>query len=145
MSPILQNAFEDLSTEAKQDVIIATLQALDAELAKDAMLQAVRDRLPAALEGGRLPAASEDSYVRDAYAYHVGNGAIQTLDFGAVYDLIWVKCVGGNGFAKITGNPALDDGIPLEDGIPQPITRISQTVKIWSPNTVKVYGWAYGY
>jgi hypothetical protein len=113
-------------------------------LAKALDVQAVRDRLPAALaDDGSL--ATKDTYTADeALASQVGAGAVLTFTFSAPMDLVWVRSQGGTSFAKITGTPALGNGIYCEDGVPQPVTRRTSVVKVWAPGGATVYAWGFG-
>lgn len=105
---------------------------------------AVRDRLPTALaDDGSLP--TKDTYTTDeALASQAGANAVLTFTFAAPMDLLWVRSEGGTSFARITGDPALGAGIYCEDGVPQPITRRTSTVKVWAPAGATVFCWGYG-
>lgn len=130
---------------------------LDGELAQDeaavrqrtsdpaahAKLDEIIARLPSSLDGGAMTVA--DAFTADeALASQAGAGAVLTFIFAAARDLIWIRCQGGTGFAKVTGTPGDGDGIYCEDGVPQPVTVRATEIKVWAPANCTVYVWGYG-
>lgn len=111
---------------------------------------------PLVIEGGASSAGLTDEQLRassldvsdtyttgQALASQPGDGSVKTFTFAAPMDLIWVRCQDATGFADpFGGTPASGQGIFCEDGIPQPITLRTTTVKVWAPaGTIHVWGY----
>jgi hypothetical protein len=77
----------------------------------------------------------------------VPNGAVAIFSFsGNPVNLIWVKPVGGNcRVDPFGGIPDATTGIPCDDGLPNPITVLTDTVRIYAGSGVVVSVWGFRY
>jgi hypothetical protein len=82
----------------------------------------------------------------ETLADQAGEGAALTFTFASPVDLVWVRCDGGDGRANpFGGTPTSAAGIFCEDGVPNPITVTTSSVKVYaeSGTTVRVWGFRY--
>lgn len=91
--------------------------------------------------------AGTDTYVNgQALADQIPGGTVVTFTFGAAQQLIWVKATGGNcRVDPFGGVPSSSVGIPCDDGIPNPLTIQTTTLKVFAPVGVSVAVWGYRY
>ncbi len=98
------------------------------------------------LEGLTAPVADVyvDGEVRPDQA---GAGAVLTFTFtGGACQLIWIRCDGGQGRADpFGGTPTGSLGIRCDDGIPNPVTIETSTVKVFANTGTTVQVWGYRY
>lgn len=114
-------------------------------LAKTIDVEAVRDRLPAALRTSRLDAA--DVYTEmEALAEQSGAGAALTFTFASAVQLAWVRSVGGISRAVVgSQTPTAVLGAYCADDEPHPITVNGTIVKVYAPVGATVSVWGYRY
>jgi len=79
-----------------------------------------------------------------------GSGAVLTFTFTTPVDLVFVqaKSAAGTSQARVDpfgGTPSASQGIPAEDGAPQPIPFRTGTVKVFAPTGMTVSVWGYRY
>jgi hypothetical protein len=75
-----------------------------------------------------------------------GAGAALTFMFASEVQLTWVRCDGGNGRADpFGGTPTATLGIICEDGIPNPLTVSTTSVKVFANIGTSVNVWGYRY
>ena len=109
--------------------------------ALDTILTAVTGILTDAQLRASLVPVKDDLNALVPLADDVGDGTVKTFDFTTPVHLVWVKCVGGEGRAAIDTDPTLSFGVVCEDGIPQPLTVTTQTLKVIADaGTVHVWG-----
>lgn len=91
-------------------------------------------------------------YVIDQYtageilADQTGAENVLTFTFSYKMDLVWVRCDGGTGRADpFGGTPTNTLGIICEDGVPNSLTILTKTVKIFADTGVNVSVWGYRY
>lgn len=126
----LQNAFANLSTEAKQDTILTSLASLLTELQQK-------------LEPGG--AVRDDYQAGEVLADQNGAGAVLTFTFSAAVQLVVVTAKGTNLTARADpfgGIPSGGQGIVCDDGVPTYIPVTATVVKVFAPSgmAVTVFG-----
>lgn len=119
------------------------LPVTDAEV--EALLGAIRDRLPANLRHDRLDTA--DTFTDgEVLADQSGADDVLIFTFSNPVDLIWVRSDNGDSRADPFGGiPTGTLGIICEDGVPNPMTIRTDTVRVYSPNGATVNMWGYRY
>ena len=115
----------------------------------------LRRRRASAPEGPTVPWLLTDDGldpVADTYlggevlADQAGAGAVLDFEFAAPVDLLWVRADGGDARAEpFGGDPAANFGIVCEDGIPNPLTIRTDTVKVFAGVGTTVHVWGYRY
>jgi hypothetical protein len=73
-----------------------------------------------------------------------GASAVLTFTFAQAMDMVWVSSRGGVSRADpFGGSPTATLGIYCDDGIPQPLTVTTTTVKVYAPSGATVTLWGY--
>jgi hypothetical protein len=71
---------------------------------------------------------------------------VLTFVFAGVVQLVWVRGHGGDVRCDPFGGvPSSTAGIPCEDGVPQPVTLTTDTVRVWATEGAAVAVWGYRY
>jgi hypothetical protein len=75
-----------------------------------------------------------------------GADGVLTFTFATEMFLVWVRCDGGNGRANPFGDtPTSTAGILCEDGIPQPISMLISSIKVYAASGTTVRCWGFRY
>lgn len=94
-----------------------------------------------------VPVPTQDIYTTgEVLADQTGTGAVLTFTFSEARDLVWVRADGGQVRADpFGGTPAASTGVRCDDGIPNPFTVQTSSVKVYAPNGVVVQAWGFSY
>lgn len=154
MTP-LQNAFQDLATEATLAALLAELgQKLESgPVALDATTLAALETINAVVSGqvgvSNFPAdqkTHDDYQAGEVLADQPGAAGVLTFTFtGGVAQLVVVTSTGASLTARADpfgGTPAANLGIRCDDGVPTYVPVATSAVKVFAPvgTSVSVYG-----
>ena len=108
--------------------------------AKATDVQAVRDRLPVALDGGALNVA--DVFTGgEVLPDQTGDGTVRTFTFASPVDLVWVRAAVAARADPFGGIPTVALGIPCAADEPTPVTVRTSSIKVFATaGTVSVWG-----
>jgi len=111
-------------------------------LAKVTDIQAVRDRLPAALESDGALKVADVFTGGEALPDQTGDGTVKTFTFASPVDLVWVRSAVAARADPFGGTPTATTGIPCAADEPNPMSVRASSVKVFAASgTVSVWGY----
>lgn len=140
---MLRNAFENLSTEGKQDLILLALAGLQTALGGTL---SVGGPLTDTQLRASPPAVKDDYFGGQVLAQETGADAVITFTFSSAVQLVVVEMYGDGLVARADpfgGTPAEGFGIPCRHEVPTYLPVTSSSVKVWAPATSLVNVWGY--